>query len=163
MAGGVTMAGTGRLVVWRPAGLKGFEVVAVSNLENIPPNATTSFPVNIPVQPGDIISNAMTTGGDVPTETGTGQAADVYGRVTNGMAQPAVGQTAGYTTTFSTYGFNFFQAFKALNISAVISGEPPATPAGNPPTAAPPVTTPKKCKKGRKLRRGKCVRKKKKK
>ncbi len=169
MAGGTTTPGMARAVIWRPDGVNGFRVVGLSAFETIAPNTVTPHTTSIPVQGGDILGRSTESAGDVPVDVTTAAGTDAHGLVATGN-NVALNETAGFIAPPSTYGFSGFTPMRLLNINATLfrpgdginppligpNLSPPAAPA----TAAKLGGSSKKCKKGRKLRRGKCVRRK---
>lgn len=172
--GFVGFANTAALQILRPLGGAQFQVAGQSSEALILPGYN-SFPTRIPVQSGDFLGLSVEHPGNTAfcqeaappgNEGDRTREIDGTGDSANAKPSPPLGSTLDFGPAI--------EQMARLDVAAIVEpdadhdgfGDETQDPdhgAGAPPAAAPPVAAPKKCKKGRKLRKGKCVKKKKKK
>jgi hypothetical protein len=174
---------TAALRVFRPAGGTQFQVIGQSAEETIVGDGVgavpNSFSTRIPVQAGDVLGISLAHLGNVAycQEPATPFTTGDRTREINGTGDP------GAAVTGTTLNFSGNEQMARLDLAAIVEPDvdgdglgdvtqdpdhgagtstPPAGSGGSA-LAPAPVTPPKKCRKGRKLKKGKCVKKKKKK
>ncbi len=136
----------------------------------IAPVLSTTDPVSGGDDNNPAIKGTAASPGTVNLYTSASCTGPVAGSGTTAeLVDPGIDLDTGVADNSTT---NFYASVAGTNATSSCSGPisytevtpaPPTPPATTPPTTTPPATTRKKCKKGRKLKRGKCVKKKKRK